>query len=109
MKKFPKSRYAVSSFDGTEFDAKEDAEIDENLYYVGARALIYQLLHAERTRFRSPDSVLVLVIKGVRDSKRERLRDDGARVFGVATWNIPISQETHWGQEYNVEASLSDM
>ncbi|KAJ5815160.1 hypothetical protein N7474_006937 [Penicillium riverlandense] len=84
IKKLPTSRYAVAIFIGTEFDAKEDAEDDEHLYYVGARTLIYQLLHAKRTKFSSPVSVVVLVTKGVRESKRQRLRDDGAIVVEVA-------------------------
>lgn len=84
IKKLPKSRYAVATFLGTELDAKDDTEDDEHLYFVGARTLVYQLLHAERTKFRNPISVVILVTKGVRESKRQRLRDDGAIIVEVA-------------------------
>ncbi|KAJ5988648.1 hypothetical protein N7481_003858 [Penicillium waksmanii] len=84
IKKLPQSRYAVALFLGTEFDAKEGSEDDEHLYYVGARTLIYQLLHAPRTKFRSPVSVVILVTKGVHESKRQRLREDGAIIVEVA-------------------------
>jgi alpha-N-acetylglucosamine transferase len=53
------------------------------MYYVGARTLIYQLLHAERTKFSSPVSVVILVTTGVRESKRQRLGDDGAIVVEI--------------------------
>jgi alpha-N-acetylglucosamine transferase len=45
--------------------------------------LVYQLLHAERTKFSIPVSVIVMVTKEVRESKRQRLRDDGATVVEV--------------------------
>lgn len=91
--KLPKSRYAVATFLGTEFDAKEDAEDDDSVYFVGARTLIYQFLHAERTKFRNPVSVVILVTKGVRESKRQRLRDDGAIVVEVANVNHSVNIE----------------
>ncbi|CAL5874783.1 uncharacterized protein PFLUO_LOCUS9085 [Penicillium psychrofluorescens] len=78
-----RTRYAVAIFIGTEIEAKEDATDDEHMYYVGARTLVYQLLHAERTKFSSPVSVVIMVTKGVRESKRQRLRDDGAIVVEV--------------------------
>ncbi|KAJ5804935.1 hypothetical protein N7474_010822 [Penicillium riverlandense] len=80
----PKSRYAVALFLGTEFDSVLDEEDDDrHWYYVGARTLVYQLLHAERTKFSSPVPVVVMVTKGVRESKRQRLRNDGAIVVEV--------------------------
>ncbi|KAJ5606012.1 glycosyl transferase family 8 protein [Penicillium lagena] len=72
-----RTRYAVAIFIGSKFYLKEGAEEDDDhVFYVGARTLVYQLLHAKRTKFSSPVSVVVLVNKAVRESKRQRLRDD---------------------------------
>jgi alpha-N-acetylglucosamine transferase len=75
--------YAVAIFLGTEPDAKDDDEDSADHYYVGARTLVYQLLHAQGTRFTSPVAVVILAAKGVRESKLQQLRHDGAVVVEV--------------------------
>jgi alpha-N-acetylglucosamine transferase len=77
------SPYAIAIFLGTEFDAEESDEDETDRYYVGARTLVYQLLHAPSTRLTSPISVIILATQGVRESKRQRLRLDGATVINI--------------------------
>jgi alpha-N-acetylglucosamine transferase len=75
--------YAVAVFLGTEFDAEGDDEDNKDRYYVGVRTLVYQMLHAPSTRFTSPISVIILAAEGVQESKRQRLRHDGAVVIDI--------------------------
>lgn len=84
--RIPKTKpgaYAVAIFLGTEFDAEDDDEDNTDRYYVGVRTLVYQMLHAPSTRFSSPISVVILAAEGVRESKRQRLRHDGAVVIDI--------------------------
>ncbi|KAJ5287550.1 hypothetical protein N7478_003236 [Penicillium angulare] len=60
--------------------------------YLSIRTLLYQLLHAPTTKLRNPVPVVVLVNQHVRESKRQRLREDGATVVEVE--GIP---EGRWG------------
>ncbi|KAF2723058.1 glycosyltransferase family 8 protein, partial [Polychaeton citri CBS 116435] len=61
-------------------------------YFVGARILIYQLLHAEDTRSRSNIPLIILVTPNVSERKRERMRQDGAIVVPVTT---PVGSNVH--------------
>ncbi|KAL5360855.1 nucleotide-diphospho-sugar transferase [Aspergillus floccosus] len=74
---------AVAIFLGTEPDANDEEEDDADHYYVGARTLVYQLLHAPTTRFTSPVAVVILAAEGVRETKVEQLRHDGAVIVQV--------------------------
>lgn len=90
------SPYAVAIFLGTQFDAKDDEEDDADSYYVGARTLVYQLLHAPTTKFTSPIPVVIMVAEGVRESKRQRLRHDGAVVVEIEKISHSIDIEVPW-------------
>jgi alpha-N-acetylglucosamine transferase len=76
-------RYAIGAFLASKFNGKQDDSDDEDAYFVSARTLIYQLLHAPSTKFREPVPVIMLVTQDVRESKRQRLRDDGALVVEI--------------------------
>ncbi|KAJ5918924.1 hypothetical protein N7454_010068 [Penicillium verhagenii] len=60
-------------------------ELTDNLEarYLATRTLVYQLLHAPSTKLHNPVPVIVLVDQSVRESKRQRLQNDGAIVVGV--------------------------
>lgn len=88
--------YAVAIFLGTQFDAEEDDEDDADSYYVGVRTLVYQLLHASSTKFTSPIPVVIMTAKGVRESKRQRLRRDGAVVVEIEKLAHSIDIEVPW-------------
>ncbi|KAJ5096464.1 hypothetical protein NUU61_005820 [Penicillium alfredii] len=96
-----KTPYAIGTFVGTDTYGTEDAGDDEDRYYVGARTLVYQLLHAPSTKLTSPVSIVILVTKGVRESKRKRLRDDGATVIEVedVPHNITVGQP-RWAETF---------
>jgi alpha-N-acetylglucosamine transferase len=91
--------FALTTFLAGDYDGKEGDHDDDDTYFVAARVLTYQLLHAPRTRLQSPTPFIVLVTKDVRESKRQRLRDDGASVVEVdqIDHNISIS-EPRWVQ-----------
>ncbi|KAJ5652800.1 hypothetical protein N7507_010226 [Penicillium longicatenatum] len=78
-----RGRYAIATFLAAKFDTKQGDSDDEDAHYVSARTLVYQLLHSPTTKFREPVPVVILVTKDVRESKRQRLRDDGAVVVEV--------------------------
>jgi alpha-N-acetylglucosamine transferase len=84
----PQSPYAIAIFLGADYHGNEDDGDDEDWYYVGARTLVYQLLHAPSTRLKQPQStqpipVVIMVTKDVRESKRKRLEADGATLFEI--------------------------
>jgi alpha-N-acetylglucosamine transferase len=91
--------FALTTFLAGDYDGKEGDHDDDDAYFVAARNLTYQLLHAPRTRLRSPAPFTVLVTKDVRESKRQRLRNDGASGVEVDQMehNISIS-EPRWVQ-----------
>ncbi|KAH8749850.1 nucleotide-diphospho-sugar transferase [Hyaloscypha sp. PMI_1271] len=55
----------------------------DDLYFVGTRMLIYQLLHDPTTRTNNSYPFVVLVTKDVSQAKRDRLTRDGATVLQV--------------------------
>ncbi|KAF2181786.1 glycosyltransferase family 8 protein [Zopfia rhizophila CBS 207.26] len=58
----------------------EDSEkLDEDVYFIGTRILVWQLLHYKKTKTSGID-VIVVVTPDVSESRRERLRKDGAIV-----------------------------
>ncbi|KAJ5975102.1 hypothetical protein N7481_008809 [Penicillium waksmanii] len=91
-----KSPYCVAVFLGAYRDYQNgDDDYDDDTYFVGARTLVYQLLHAPTTRFTDPIEtdpipVILLVTKDVSESKRKRLEADGATVIEIeaidASW-----------------------
>jgi alpha-N-acetylglucosamine transferase len=56
---------------------------DDDVYFVGARLLTYQLLHAPETRSQGDVPFVVAVTADVPQSKRMRLVADGAQVIEV--------------------------
>ncbi|UPX12083.1 uncharacterized protein EKO05_0002656 [Ascochyta rabiei] len=59
----------------------EDAEKD--VYFLGARLLAYQLIHASETRSNTSIPFIVMVTKTVSEAKKDRLQRDGAIVVVV--------------------------
>lgn len=58
---------------------KDDQDMSKDVYFIGTRILVWQLLHYEKTRARGID-VVVLVTPDVSEPRRERLQKDGAIV-----------------------------
>ncbi|ORY09917.1 nucleotide-diphospho-sugar transferase [Clohesyomyces aquaticus] len=58
---------------------KDSEKLDEDVYFIGTRILIWQLLHYQKTKTHGID-VVVVVTPDVSESRRERLRKDGAIV-----------------------------
>ncbi|KAL2782318.1 hypothetical protein BJX66DRAFT_345987, partial [Aspergillus keveii] len=73
------------------------AENESEASYIGARAMIHQLLHASETRLPDGIPVVVLVTPELEDRKRQRMREDGAVVVPVdhIRTQIPITVP-HW-------------
>lgn len=55
----------------------------EDVYFLGARLLAYQLLHAPETKSNNSIPFLVVATQAVSEAKKERLRQDGAEVVVV--------------------------
>ena len=99
-----KSTFAFATF------LASSADSDENdPYFVAARILTYQFLHAEETRSRNQSiPFIVLVTDKVSEAKRERLRKDGAIVVlgeaikadwvkaDVSTWDDVMTKLRLW-------------
>jgi len=96
-----KGRAAVVTFLASEFNGKDNDNDDDDVYYVGARVIAYQLLHAPETKFLKPTPFIVLVTSDVRPSKRQRLIDDGAVVVQVnhVDHNLSIG-EPRWVETF---------
>ncbi|KAJ5683302.1 hypothetical protein N7462_006467 [Penicillium macrosclerotiorum] len=90
-----RGRHAISTFLDSKSNGEKGANDDDDKYFVSARTLIYQLLHSPSTKLKDPVPVVVLVTRDVRESKRHRLREDGATVVEVedVTHKIPIAAE----------------
>ncbi|KAJ5728341.1 glycosyl transferase family 8 protein [Penicillium malachiteum] len=84
-------RYAITTFLGLRGDGKDQGD-DSDTEYVNTRTLVYQLLHAPSTKLHKEVPIIVLVNENVRESKRQRLRDDGVIIVEVET----ISND-RWG------------
>lgn len=85
-----KSPYCVAFFLGADYHGEDGDADDADWYFMGARTLVYQLLHAPDTKFTDPIEletelipVIVLATKDVRESKRKRLEADGAKVVVI--------------------------
>lgn len=92
------SKYAFATLLAADFDARESDDWEEDRYFVATRVLAYQFLHAPDTRTTHGYPFVVMVAAEVSESKRERLRKDGAIVvevepFEVADWfQVPNAQ-----------------
>lgn len=79
----PQSPHAIAIFLGADYHAGNDDSDEADWYYMGARTLVYQLLHSSTTKLKKPIPVVILVTKDVRESKRMRLKADGATVIEI--------------------------
>jgi alpha-N-acetylglucosamine transferase len=71
-------KYAYATF--LAGNGNDDAE---DVYYLGARLLAYQLIHAPETKSNNSIPFLVMVTHTVSEAKKDRLRQDGAEVVVV--------------------------
>lgn len=76
----PKYAYVTFLSSTTVDNNKPD---DDDVYFVGARILAYQLLHDPKTRTRSEIPFVIAVTRDVPQSKRNRLVQDGADIIEV--------------------------
>jgi alpha-N-acetylglucosamine transferase len=86
------SRLAIAMFLDIErdFPSTECDGPDYDIYYVAARVLTYQLLHAPATKIRRTNvDWLILAPEGVEEWKVAQLRRDGARVHVLETLPAP--------------------
>lgn len=72
--------FAFCIFLAVKADLRED---EEDVYFMGARMLIYQLLHDPETRSKANIPFIVLVTAAIEMKKREQLELDGATVIQV--------------------------
>jgi len=86
------SRFAIATFLGE--DTLHEAE---DFYFIGARILAYQLLHANTTRSSRPIPFLVLINQAVTQDKRDRLTKDGAQV--VLAEEVPTAWWIRGGEK----------
>ncbi|KAH8598346.1 nucleotide-diphospho-sugar transferase [Bisporella sp. PMI_857] len=77
----PTHNYAFSAFLAAPVSASDDD--NDDLYFVGTRMLIYQLLHDPETRTNNSYPFVVLVTEDVTRRKKDRLVADGATVIVV--------------------------
>ncbi|KAF1348498.1 nucleotide-diphospho-sugar transferase, partial [Delphinella strobiligena] len=105
------SKYAFATFLAGPASEDEDANIENDHYFVATRILAYQLLHAPETR--SIDESIpfvVLVTENVSEEKRSRLRKDGAVVvpaeFIRAEW---VKTETSTWQDVMTKLRLWEL
>lgn len=85
------SKYAIATFltgSSTKDTTTGNQEAEDDYYYIAARVLTYQILHAPETRSRSPIPFLVLVTPTVSHRKRKQLTSDGATVVPVE--DVPL-------------------
>jgi hypothetical protein len=81
------SKHAYVIFLSDDLVPEGQTNINDDLYFVGTRILLYQLIHAPETRTKKYD-VVVVVTPSVREEKRKRMRDDGAIVTEVEPLDI---------------------
>ncbi|KAI9729516.1 MAG: hypothetical protein M1818_008488 [Claussenomyces sp. TS43310] len=77
----PTEKHAFAAFLAA--PSQESKEDSDDVYFVGTRILIYQLLHDPATRTNNSYPFVVLVTEDVAPSKRDRLERDGAQVIVV--------------------------
>ena len=106
----PISKYAFASLLTSTVSGPNttDADDQSNVYFISARLLTYQLLHAPETRSSQDIPFLILVTPDVSQRQRDRLTKDGATVIAVdylrQDWIVPS-----WPQWRDVLAKLRVM
>lgn len=94
-------RLAFATFLSGTLDHDED--LDHDNYFIATRLLCWQLLHSPRTKVRNPNiDVVVMVTPSVSESRKERLKKDGALVLPVdslhADWLKATAHEKRWDE-----------
>ncbi|KAI9926962.1 hypothetical protein ASPWEDRAFT_46424 [Aspergillus wentii DTO 134E9] len=82
---------AITTLLAHAYDEEDSDEDNEDVYFIGARILAYQLLHAPETKSRRHVPFIVLVTPDVRKSKRDRLKKDGAQIVEVESVHQNVS------------------
>ncbi|PIA95050.1 hypothetical protein CB0940_08156 [Cercospora beticola] len=79
-------------------DEAEDQDLEDDTYWIAARILVYQLLYAPETRTRRNYEVVVATTPTVSTAKRQRLRQDGAKVVEIEDVDAGWVQtnQTNW-------------
>lgn len=91
-----RGRYAITTFLASHDDGTRPVGDEQDPYFASARTLVYQLLHSPNTKLRYKIPVIVAVTPDVRESKRRRLRADGATVIEIQymAHNAAVSDES---------------
>lgn len=99
----PTSKYAYVLFQADYSNELRDDE--EDVYYMGTRVVIQQLLHNPKTRTNTSIPVVVLATEDVKPHRLEQLRKDGADVRIVqkippAPWSGGHKALARWADAY---------
>ncbi|EPS41653.1 hypothetical protein H072_4442 [Dactylellina haptotyla CBS 200.50] len=100
----PSSRVAYATFlaENTKRSSDSDKD-DDDMYFVAARVLAYQLLHDPDTRSNRSIPFIVLVTAAVSESKRRTLESDGATVIFAEDVTLPFwvkTGVTRWKDQF---------
>ncbi|EWC47245.1 hypothetical protein DRE_03364 [Drechslerella stenobrocha 248] len=90
----PDSRVAYATFLAENTKLAKDAKDDDDMYFVAARILTYQLLHDPAIRTNRSIPFIILVTSAVSDSKRRTLESDGATVIFAEDVPLPFWVKT---------------
>lgn len=94
---------------GTEYSGDD---LEEDKYFVAVRILVWQLKHVPETRTNRHD-VIVIVTPSVSQSRRDRLRKDGAIVHPVELLHVEnqswIKNEIHRFEEVMAKLRVWEM
>ncbi|KAF3196662.1 hypothetical protein TWF192_010795 [Orbilia oligospora] len=98
------SRVAFATFLAENTKRTGDTEKDnDDMYFVAARVLAYQLLHDPETRTNNSIPFIVLVTSAVSESKRRTLESDGATVIFAEDVPLPFwvkTGVTRWKDQF---------
>lgn len=90
------NNYAYAAFLAAPANVPNGAQDDDDLYYVGTRMLIYQVLHDPITRTNNGYPFVILVTEDVTQRKRQRLEADGAQVIEVKKLSLRTKTRKAW-------------
>ncbi|KAK6333856.1 hypothetical protein TWF730_004038 [Orbilia blumenaviensis] len=97
------SRVAFATFLAENTDPTSVGRDNNDMYFVGARMLAYQLLHDPETRTNRSIPFIVLVTSAVSESKRRTLESDGATVIFAEDVPLPFwvkTGVTRWKDQF---------
>ena len=84
----PQSPFAFVVFLADDWEHKDHADDNEDVYFYNTRVIGYQLMHNPTTRSNTSIPFVVLCTQGVSERKRARLRADGAVV--IVAEDVPL-------------------